>query len=39
MYTGTQRKYVIKPINWLADRCPAQRVVEKVILYSIKSHT
>ena len=31
MHTGTQRKYVIKPINRLADGRPAQRVVKKVI--------
>ena len=31
MHTGTQRKYVIKPINRLADGCPARRVVEKGI--------
>ncbi len=29
MQTGTQRKYVIKPINRLADGCPARRVVER----------
>ena len=28
MHTGTQRKYVIKPINRFADRCPARRVGE-----------
>ncbi len=32
MHTGTQRKHVIKPINRFADGCPAQRVVEKVVL-------
>ena len=31
MHTGTQRKYVIKPINRFADGCPARRVVEKVV--------
>ena len=28
MRTGTQRKYVIKPINRFADGCPARRVGE-----------
>ncbi len=28
MHTGTQRKYVIKPINRFADGCPARRVGE-----------
>ena len=26
MHTGTQRKYVIKPINRFVDGCPARRV-------------
>ncbi len=31
LHMGVQRKYVIKPINRLADGRPAQRVVEKGI--------
>lgn len=31
MHTGTQRKYVIKPINRFADGCPAREQGEDKI--------
>lgn len=36
MHPGAQRKHVIKPINRLADGCPA-RVEERLFPYAIQN--